>query len=241
MSVRLFVFHHECGHHNVGESELDADCWAVDRGVRDGWLDAKGLDAVCRSFEDAPETDTHPSGRRRCRNLDRCFATAVASLPAKKSASVVAPASPAKTSLPPRLVGGPTLVGTGTLRFSDAASCAPTKDPIGMLITRRSATPNGCRDSRPRAHWRGVAASVRQFEPVALGALLAARRLGCLRVALAAHARKDDDLCTRCFGTVARLSVRVPRTEIENHGHCVPLAKAMCPGLPHRTTRTRVP
>jgi len=46
-SVRLFVFHHECGHHNVGESELAADCWAVDHGVRDGWLDAKGLDAVC--------------------------------------------------------------------------------------------------------------------------------------------------------------------------------------------------
>ncbi len=70
-SVRLFVFHHECGHHNVGDSELKADCWAVDRGVRDGWLDAKGLDAVCRSFEDAPESDTHPSGRRRCRNLDQ--------------------------------------------------------------------------------------------------------------------------------------------------------------------------
>jgi hypothetical protein len=150
-SVRLFVFHHECGHHNVGESELAADCWAVDHGVRDGWLDARGLDAVCRSFEDAPETDTHPSGKRRCRNLDKCFATAVASLTAKKTAGVGTPASPAKKMSvpPPRLVSGPTLVGTGTLSFFEAASCAeapgtPTKDPIGKLIAGTSATPNGC-------------------------------------------------------------------------------------------------
>jgi hypothetical protein len=150
-SVRLFVFHHECGHHNVGESELAADCWAVDHGVRDGWLDAKALDAVCRSFEDAPETDTHPSGKRRCRNLDKCFATAVASLTAKKTAGAGAPASPPKNMSvpPPRLVSGPTLVGTGTLRFFEAASCAeapgtPTKDPIGKLIAGTSATSNGC-------------------------------------------------------------------------------------------------
>src|SRR5262245_7806236 len=58
--VRLFVFHHECGHHNVGDSELKADCWAVEHGVRDGWLDQKGLKEVCDSFEDAPETSSHP-------------------------------------------------------------------------------------------------------------------------------------------------------------------------------------
>src|SRR5262249_42961667 len=62
--VRLFVFHHECGHHNVGDSELEADCWAVSTGVREGWLDAKGISQVCQSFEDDPETSTHPSGRR---------------------------------------------------------------------------------------------------------------------------------------------------------------------------------
>ena len=67
-TVRLFVFHHECGHHHVGDSELKADCWAVERGVRDGWLNQRGLKEVCDSFEDAPETSSHPSGRRRCRN-----------------------------------------------------------------------------------------------------------------------------------------------------------------------------
>jgi hypothetical protein len=75
-SVQLFVFHHECGHHRVGESELGADCWAAGQGVREGWLDRNGLAQVCRSFGDAPETGSHPSGQRRCANLDRCFAAA---------------------------------------------------------------------------------------------------------------------------------------------------------------------
>lgn len=81
-TVRLFVFTHECGHLTVGDSELKADCWAVNRGVREHWLDRKGLNQVCQSFEGAPETPTHPSARRRCGNLDRCFATALAALPA---------------------------------------------------------------------------------------------------------------------------------------------------------------
>ncbi|MFX8668596.1 hypothetical protein ABTM51_20785, partial [Acinetobacter baumannii] len=39
-NVRLFVFHHECGHHHVGGDELGADCWAVRQGVASGWLHA---------------------------------------------------------------------------------------------------------------------------------------------------------------------------------------------------------
>jgi hypothetical protein len=71
-TVRLFVFSHECGHLSVGDSELDADCFAVGRGVREHWLDRRGLDQVCQSFDGAPETDSHPSAKRRC-NLNRCF------------------------------------------------------------------------------------------------------------------------------------------------------------------------
>ena len=131
--VRLFVFHHECGHHNVGDSELQADCWAVGQGVREGWLDTKGLDQVCRSFEDAPETSTHPSGRRRCRNLDRCFASAIASQRSKTPERTLAtsPTSKPTASAQPRLVSGPILVSTGTLRYADTTDC---EDPIGKLI-----------------------------------------------------------------------------------------------------------
>jgi len=141
--VRLFVFHHECGHHNVGDSELEADCWAVGQGVREGWLDAKGLGQVCQSFDDAPETSTHPSGRRRCRNLERCFAGAIASQRSKASVSTNTAAPPSKPTAiaPPRLVSGPILVSTGTLRYVDTTHC---EDPIGKLIEGK-APPASCR------------------------------------------------------------------------------------------------
>jgi hypothetical protein len=86
--VRLFVFHHECGHHHVGASELDADCWAVRRGVLDGWLDRSGLAHVCASFGGASATHIYPSAAHRCRNVARCFANAEAeSAPAPPSAT----------------------------------------------------------------------------------------------------------------------------------------------------------
>jgi hypothetical protein len=110
-TVRLFVFHHECGHHSVGASELGAE-----------------LSQVCQSFEDAPATPTHPSGRRRCLNLDRCFATATAALRTRPTpmAAAAAPATPAAPGAPaPRLVRGPTLVGTGTLSYAGAVPCPP--------------------------------------------------------------------------------------------------------------------
>ncbi len=120
-SVRLFVFHHECGHLHVGQSELAADCWAIGRGVREGWLDRTGLKAVCRSFDGMPETDTHPSAARRCRNLDRCFATSVAALAGPRVADANAGGLPHANPQPtptPRLVSGPTLVATGFVRYS---------------------------------------------------------------------------------------------------------------------------
>jgi hypothetical protein len=115
-TVRLFVFHHECGHHNVGASELNADCWAVRRGVQEGWLNNAGLVQVCNSFHGAPATATHPSGARRCSNLDRCFAAAQAEKAA--SEQTTARAEPA-TSPIPRLVIGPRLVRDGVLRYSE--------------------------------------------------------------------------------------------------------------------------
>ncbi len=85
-TVRLFVYHHECGHHHVGASELGADCWAVRRGVREGWLNSAGLAQICKSFGNAPATATYPSGARRCSNLSRCFAAAVSKSDPSRSA-----------------------------------------------------------------------------------------------------------------------------------------------------------
>jgi hypothetical protein len=119
-NVRVFIFHHECAHQHVGGDELGADCWAVKRGVTEGWLDKKGLGEVCRSFGDAPESATHPSGRRRCRNIDRCFAAAVASQPpstppAASSSTVHAVRAEPRPSQP-KLIAEPKLVRTGVVR-----------------------------------------------------------------------------------------------------------------------------
>ncbi len=114
-SVRLFVFHHECGHHHVGASELKADCWAVSEGVKQGWLDRGGLAEACRSFGNAPATPTHPSGARRCANLDRCFAAAIAAHPKQQPARTTV-VSASVTRDAPKLVSGPTLVRSGILR-----------------------------------------------------------------------------------------------------------------------------
>lgn len=129
-TVRLFVFYHECGHHHVGGNEKKADCWAVDRGVQEGWLDKAGLRQVCRSFHDDPRTSTHPSGRSRCANLDRCFASASQTLASRRGAeaqvaSLAASAqqrratgtegfaSARASGEAPRLLSGPTLVRDG--------------------------------------------------------------------------------------------------------------------------------
>jgi len=95
--VRLFVFHHECGHHHVGASELGADCWAVNQGVRQGWLDWSGVDQVCRSFGNRPATASHPSGSDRCANIEHCLASALAG-------RRQAPAGTAASSAPVRTI-----------------------------------------------------------------------------------------------------------------------------------------
>ena len=119
-NVRVFIFHHECAHQHVGGDELGADCWAVRRGVSEGWLDKKGLGDVCRSFGDAPESATHPSGRRRCRNLDRCFAAALASQPPSSpptaTSSTLHAVRAEPRPAPPKLVSEPKLVRSGVVR-----------------------------------------------------------------------------------------------------------------------------
>jgi len=118
-TVRLFVFYHECGHHHVGGSEFGADCWAAERGVKEGWLDKTGLAQVCKSFGNAPATPTHPSAAQRCRRLDQCFASASAAMarqaPKETSAPTAQrPVEPATGT--PDLVTAPTLVRSGVAR-----------------------------------------------------------------------------------------------------------------------------
>jgi hypothetical protein len=158
-TVRLFVFTHECGHISVGDSELDADCFAVNRGVKDGWLDRKGLSEVCDSFEGAPETDTHPSAKRRCVNLDRCFAKAEADMtpiaPKPVPARLPAKLPPVETAGAPEVpVAKSAAIGPhpGQPKVLSAWRCTDplpittgSVDPIGQVIKKDAEHSERCR------------------------------------------------------------------------------------------------
>ncbi len=45
--VKLYIYSHECGHQFVGADEIQADLFAIRRGVKWGWLDAQGMEDIC--------------------------------------------------------------------------------------------------------------------------------------------------------------------------------------------------
>lgn len=154
-TVRLFVFKHECGHLTVGDSELSADCYAVGYGVREGWLDRKGLDEVCDSFEGAPETDSHPSAKRRCANLDRCFSKAMAErtikaptpvpavMPPRTTATITAAAPELPVSKSAALGASKVIAAWRCTEPLDVTGSAA--DPIGHAITKDAERSEHCR------------------------------------------------------------------------------------------------
>jgi hypothetical protein len=72
--VRLWIHAHECGHQYRGPDEETADCFAVQRGRRQGWLSAEGLEEVCRFIAPAKGDSMHFSGSHRCEAMRSCYA-----------------------------------------------------------------------------------------------------------------------------------------------------------------------
>jgi hypothetical protein len=71
--VKLWIFCHECAHQTVGPDEVKADCIAVRRGKREGWLTPAGLAQVCEFMRPARADRTHFSGAQRCELMRQCF------------------------------------------------------------------------------------------------------------------------------------------------------------------------
>jgi hypothetical protein len=72
--VKLWIYAHECGHQFRGSSEEEADCFAVQRGRRRGWLSPDGLEEICRFIAPAKRDSMHFSGPDRCEAMRRCYA-----------------------------------------------------------------------------------------------------------------------------------------------------------------------
>ena len=74
-SVKLWIHAHECGHQFRGSDEEKADCFAVQRGRRQKWLTAEGLEQVCAFIGPARGDSMHFAGPERCQAMRRCFAS----------------------------------------------------------------------------------------------------------------------------------------------------------------------
>jgi len=72
--VQWLIYYHECGHILYGPSETAADCYAVRRARREGWLNQKALDDVCAVFNIAGHGPLQPDPEARCNQLRQCFA-----------------------------------------------------------------------------------------------------------------------------------------------------------------------
>ena len=71
--VKLWIFSHECAHQTVGTDEVKADCAAVQRGRREGWLTLSGLEQVCEFMQAAQQDRQHFNGVQRCELMQQCF------------------------------------------------------------------------------------------------------------------------------------------------------------------------
>ena len=71
--VKLWIYSHECGHQFRGPDEETADCFAVQRGRRQGWLSEDGLEEVCRFIAPAKGDSMHFSGSHRCEQMRKCY------------------------------------------------------------------------------------------------------------------------------------------------------------------------
>jgi len=74
LTVRRFVYAHECGHQIVGRDETAADRYAIQRGRRMGWLNRRGVKQICRELFRGEKGDRqHPPGAVRCRAIANAY------------------------------------------------------------------------------------------------------------------------------------------------------------------------
>jgi len=71
--VKQWIYAHECGHQFRGPDEETADCFAVQRGRRQGWLTQEGLEEVCTFISPAKGDAMHFSGSYRCEYMRKCY------------------------------------------------------------------------------------------------------------------------------------------------------------------------
>ena len=72
-AVSLWIYSHECGHQFKGPDEDEADCFAVQRGRRQGWLKPSGVEQICNFISPSHGDMMHFAGPARCDTVRRCY------------------------------------------------------------------------------------------------------------------------------------------------------------------------
>lgn len=71
--VAMWIFSHECGHQFRGPDEETADCFAAQRGRRQGWLKVEDVEKICNFIAPASGDAMHFSGPQRCNSIRKCY------------------------------------------------------------------------------------------------------------------------------------------------------------------------
>jgi len=73
--IQLFVYAHECGHHQpgIGSNEQLADCWAIRTGRDQGWLPPDVTGMIAAAFINSPGDWTHAPGQTRVQQMAACY------------------------------------------------------------------------------------------------------------------------------------------------------------------------
>ena len=73
--VKFWVYEVACGFQMVGWDPARADCFAIERGKKAGWLTASGVDEICAFIAPTQpsEATRQPPGPLRCERMRKCF------------------------------------------------------------------------------------------------------------------------------------------------------------------------
>lgn len=72
-TVALWIYSHECGHQFKGPDEDGADCFASQRGRRQGWLKPDGVEQICNFISPSHGDMMHFAGPLRCQTVRKCY------------------------------------------------------------------------------------------------------------------------------------------------------------------------
>lgn len=78
LPVKLWIHAQSCGYQFRGPESSKADCFAVERGRQQGWLNEAGMHEVCSFITPTSAKPGYAAGPERCKLMRGCYAAAAA-------------------------------------------------------------------------------------------------------------------------------------------------------------------